>query len=293
MCLFKYTFLSLSGHEGGAASPSSFRSEEPGECGVAFSLPRSIEKGVDKEAERRKGRKKEGSSRGGAEEERRGTPEIERALGDLVNNTASSHSGRKREREKPRQSTTKKAPRSTEGVEEDMQRTERREREKEKRRSSGGRRSRVKTGTQEIEEREQEEEREQSDSRGRRRKDEKKEGKKRGNIENNNNDVSEGTEEVPGVTQKAPFSFLMSLDDEGSLSDADSALSISEVSVSAASISFAGARWPLDPRDLSNPQEISTSPNLTPGPWLVPSPNKLSQVLEGNRLSQHSGGLWF
>ncbi|XP_058245191.1 membrane-associated guanylate kinase, WW and PDZ domain-containing protein 1 isoform X2 [Hemibagrus wyckioides] len=281
------------GHEGGAASPSSFRSEEPGECGVAFSLPRSIEKGVDKEEERRKGRKKGGSSRGGAEEERRGTPEIERALGDLVSNTASSHSGRKREREKPRQSTTKKSPRSTEGVEEDMQRTERREREKEKRRSSGGRRSRVKTGTQEIEEREQEEERERSDSRGRRRKDEKKEGKKQGNIENNNNDVSEGTEEVTGVTQKAPFSFLMSLDDEGNLSDADSALSISEVSVSAASISFAGAHWPLDPRDLSNPQEISTSPNLTPGPWLVPSPYKLSQVLEGNRLSQHSGGLWF
>ncbi|KAK2841057.1 hypothetical protein Q7C36_012636 [Tachysurus vachellii] len=278
------------GHEGGAASPSSLRSEELGESGVAFSLPRSIEKSVDREAERQKGRKQGRSSRGGAEEERRGTPEIEQASGDLVSITASSHSGRKREREKPRQSTTKKAPRSTEGVEEDIQRSERKE--KEKRRSSGGRRNKVKIGTHEREEREQEEEREQSDSRGRWRRDEKKEGKKYGNIENNNNDVPEGTEEVTGVIQKAPFSFLMSLGDDGNLSDADSALSISEVSVSAASISFTGAHWPIDPRDLSNTLEISATPNLTPGPWLVPSPYKLSQVLEGNRLSQHSGGLW-
>ncbi|XP_026769447.3 membrane-associated guanylate kinase, WW and PDZ domain-containing protein 1 isoform X1 [Pangasianodon hypophthalmus] len=281
------------GHEGGAASPSSFRSEEPGEIGVAFSLPRSIEKGVDREAERRKGRRKGGSSREGVEEERRGTPEIERASGDLVSIPASSHSGRKREREKPTQSTTKKASKSTEGEEEDVQRRERREREKEKRRSSGGRRSRVKTGTQEREDREQEEEGEWSDARGRRGRDEKKEGKKKGKIENNNGDVPEGTEEVTGVTQKAPFSFLMPLDDESNLSDADSALSFSEVSVSAASISFTGAQWPLDPRDLSNSQEIPATPHLTPGPWLVPSPHKLSQVLEGNRLSQHSGGLWF
>ncbi|MCI4380866.1 hypothetical protein PGIGA_G00245110 [Pangasianodon gigas] len=279
------------GHEGGAASPSSLCSEEPGEIGVAFSLPRSIEKGVDREAERRKGRRKGGSSREGVEEERRGTPEIERASGDLVSIPASSHSGRKREREKPTQSTTKKASKSTEGEEEDVQRRERRE--KEKRRSSGGRRSRVKTGTQEREDREQEEEGEWSDARGRRGRDEKKEGKKKGKIENNNSDVPEGTEEVTGVTQKAPFSFLMPLDDEGNLSDADSALSFSEVSVSAASISFTGAQWPLDPRDLSNSQEIPANPHLSPGPWLVPSPHKLSQVLEGNRLSQHSGGLWF
>lgn len=284
--------LSVSGHEDGAASPSSFRSEEPGETGVAFSLTRSIEKGVDKEAERQKGRRKGGSSRGRAEEERRGTPEIEQASGDLVSIPASSHSGRKREREKPTQSTTKKAPRNTE-EEEDVQRRDRREREKEKKRSSGGRRSRVKIGTQEREEKEQEEEREHSVSRGRRGRDEKREGKKKGKIENDNTDVPRDKEEVTGVTQKAPFSFLMSLDDEGNLSDADSALSYSEVSVSAASISFAGAHWPLDPRDLSNSQEISATPHLSPGPWLVPSPHKLSQVLEGNRLSQHSGGLWF
>lgn len=245
-------------------------------------MPRSIEKGV----ERRKGRRKGGSSRGGAEEERRGTPAIERASGDLVSITASSHSGRKREREKPTQSTTKKAPRSTQGEEEDVQQRERREKEK---RNSGSRRSRVKTGTQE---REQEEEKEWSDSKGRRGRDEKKEGKKKGKIENNNSDVPEGSEEVTGVTQKAPFSFLMSLDDEGNLSDADSVLSFSEVSVSAASISFAGAQWPLDPRDLGNFREIPANPNLTPGPWLVPSPHKLSQVLERNRLSQYSGGLW-
>lgn len=256
-------------------------------------MTRTIEKGVDREAERRKGRRRGGGSWGGAEEERRGTPDIERASGDLVSIPASSHSGRKREREKPTQSTTKKAPRSTEGEEEeegeDVQRKERTEKEKEKRRSTGGRRSRVKTGTQERVEREQEEERKRSDSRGRRGRDEKKKGK----IENDNPDLPEGTEEVTGVTQKAPFSFLMSLDDGGNLSDADSALSFSEVSVSAASISFAGARWPLDPRDLSDSQEIAATPHLTPGPWLVPSPHKLSQVLEGNRLSQHSGGLWF
>ncbi|TSW62390.1 Membrane-associated guanylate kinase, WW and PDZ domain-containing protein 2 [Bagarius yarrelli] len=278
------------GHEGGEASPSSFRFEEPGESGVAFSLPRSIEKGVNKEAERRQGHKKEGSRRGGAEEERRGTPEVERASGNLVSNAASSHSGRKREIEKPSHSTTKKASRSTEGEEEDVQRQERREREKEKRKSSGGRRSKGKTGTQEREERKHEEERERSSSRGRRERDEKKKGKTN---DNNNSDAPVGTEEFAGVTQKTPFSFLMSLDDEGNLSDADSALSISEVSVSAASILFSGAPWPLDPRELSNPQEIAVTPNLTPGPWLVPSSYKLSQVLESNRLSRHSGGLWF
>lgn len=286
-------YISVSGHEDGAASPSSFHSEEPGETGVAFSLTRSIEKGVDKEPERRKGRRKGGSIQGGAEEERRGTPKIKQFSGDLVSIPVCSHSGRKREREKPTQSTTKKAPRNIEGEEEDVQRRDRREREKEKKRSSGGRRSRVRTGTQEREEKEQEEEREHSVSRGRRGRDEKKEGKKKGMIENDNTHVPGDTEEVAGVTQKAPFSFLMSLDEEVNLSDADSALSYSEVSVSAASISFAGAHWPLDPRDLSNSQEISATPNLSPGPWLVPSPHKLSQVLEGNRLSQHSGGQWF
>lgn len=285
ICIF------LSGHEGGAASPASFCSEEPGETGVAFSLTKSIEKEKDREVERRKGRRKGGSSRGGAEEERRGTPEIERASCDLVSIPASSHSGRKREREKPTQSTTKKAPRNTEGEKDNVQLRERKEREKEKRRGSAGRRSRVKTGIQEREEKE--EEREQSDSRGRMGRDEKKEGKKKGKRENNNSDIPEDREEGTGVTQKTPFSFLMSLDDEGNLSDADSALSFSEVSVSAASISFAAAQWPLDPRDLSKSQEILATPHLTPGPWLVPSPTKLSQVLEGNRLSQHSGGLWF
>ncbi|KAI5614017.1 membrane-associated guanylate kinase, WW and PDZ domain-containing protein 1 isoform X1 [Silurus asotus] len=278
------------GHEGGAASPS-FRSEEPVVSGVAFSLPRSIEKAVDREAERRKGRRKGSSSRGGAEEERRGTPEIERASGDLVSITASSQSGRKREREKLIQSTTKNTQRSTEGEEEAVQRKERREREKGKRRSSGSRRSRGRTGTYERKEREQEEERDQSSSKGRSGRDEKKEEKKKGKIENS--DVNEGSKEVAGVSQNAPFSFLMSLDDEGNLSDTGSALSFSEVSISAASISFAGAQWPLDPRDLGNSQENPTTPHLTPGPWIVPSRYKLSQVLERNRLSQHSRGLWF
>lgn len=260
---------------------------------MAFSLTRSIEKEVDKEAEGRKGWRKGGSSRGGAEEERRGTPETERASGDLVSIPASSHSGRKREREKPTQSTTKKAPRSAEMEEEDVQLGEGREREKEKRRSSGGRRSKVKTGAQEKDKREREEEKGRSDSQGRKGRDDHKEGKKKGKIENNNIDAPGDTKEATWATQKAPFSFLMSLDEEGNLSDADSALSFSEVSVSAASISFPGTQWPLDPKDLSSSQEILSTPHLTPGPWLIPSPHKLSQVLEGNRLSQHSGGLWF
>lgn len=90
------------------------------------------------------------------------------------------------------------------------------------------------------------------------------------------------------VTQRAPFSFLMPLDNDDDGSGAESAHSFSEVSVSAASIAFS-TQWPLDP---ISPLQAPGSPTTPPGPWLVPSPHKLSQVLEGKRLSQKKGGLW-
>lgn len=89
------------------------------------------------------------------------------------------------------------------------------------------------------------------------------------------------------VTQRPPFSFLMPLDNDDDGSGAESAHSFSEVSVSAASIAFLGT-----PPDPISPLEASGSSTKAPGPWLVPSPHKLSQVLEGKRLSQKKGGLW-
>ncbi|KAL0186012.1 hypothetical protein M9458_017682, partial [Cirrhinus mrigala] len=74
-------------------------------------------------------------------------------------------------------------------------------------------------------------------------------------------------------TQRTPFSFLMPLDNDDD--------GFSEVSVSAASIAFSG----------THPLQAPGSPTTAPGPWLVPSPHKLSQVLEGKRLSQNKGGL--
>lgn len=88
------------------------------------------------------------------------------------------------------------------------------------------------------------------------------------------------------VTQRTPFSFLMPLDNDD---DAELAHGFSEVSVSAASITFSGIQWPLD---AISPLQAPGSPTTAPGPWLVPSPHKLSQVLEGKRLSQNKGGLW-
>ncbi len=87
------------------------------------------------------------------------------------------------------------------------------------------------------------------------------------------------------VRQRTPFSFLMPLDNDD---DAESAHSFSEVSVSAASIAFSGTQWPLD---AISPLQSPGSPTTVPGPWLVPSPHKLSQVLEGKRLSEKKGGL--
>ncbi|XP_016397767.1 membrane-associated guanylate kinase, WW and PDZ domain-containing protein 1 isoform X1 [Sinocyclocheilus rhinocerous] len=88
------------------------------------------------------------------------------------------------------------------------------------------------------------------------------------------------------VTQRTPFSFLMPLDNDD---DAESAHSFSEVSVSAASIAFSAFSWP---QNAISPLQAPGSPTTAPGPWLVPSPHKLSQVLEGKRLSQNKGKLW-
>ncbi|XP_072537935.1 membrane-associated guanylate kinase, WW and PDZ domain-containing protein 3 isoform X2 [Salminus brasiliensis] len=313
-------------HEGGAASPSSLCSEEPGVASVAFSLTKSIPKEDDDGgADRREWRRKGGGSRGGVEkEERRGAPDSDWGGGDSASVTLSSRSGRKREIRKQTQSLTKKAQMGAEGDEEEdeVQRGEReaeKKREREKSRSLGDRRSRAKGGNVEREEREErkslglkEEEGDRPESRrgtGRdekrerrkhrehgsittdrpesRERHEKRERKKEARRDNGNIAV---TEEVIGVPQKAPFSFLKPLDDNSDLSDADSSFSFSEVSVSAASVSLAGAQWPLNPSEL---QEDPGSLGLSPGPWLVPSPYTLSQVLEGNRLSRREGGLWF
>lgn len=90
--------------------------------------------------------------------------------------------------------------------------------------------------------------------------------------------------------QTSAFSFLRPTDDEHQrLSDSESAASFSEVSLSAASIATAGWREDSDWRRAESPQEQRKAP----GPWLKPSPQKLTQVLIGSRLSGRElvGGL--
>ncbi|XP_035377768.1 LOW QUALITY PROTEIN: membrane-associated guanylate kinase, WW and PDZ domain-containing protein 1 [Electrophorus electricus] len=296
------------GHEGGAASPSSLCPEEPGVAAVAFSLPRISEKGAGGGAERREGRRKGGgigagprSSRGGAEEDRGGAPGSERGTGDPAGSAVSSRLGRERERSargRERESSTSKVPKGREEEEESMRKREKKDREgqraREKGRSLGDRRSGAHGGTPKRGERARRESIPLSHREGERlelsRQEvrcEKRASRKQG--ERECDDVA-SPEAAVEVTKRVPFSFLMPLDDDNcvtdDLSDADSALSFSEVSVSAASVSFAEARqspYPGEPRE----------PSAAPGPWLVPSPHKLSQVLEGNRLSRHEVGLWF
>lgn len=82
--------------------------------------------------------------------------------------------------------------------------------------------------------------------------------------------------------QRAAFSFLMPLDDERPrLSDCESAASFSEVSLSAASIATTG--WGKD-SDWGRPESPWQQENA-PGPWLKPSPQTLTRVLIGSRLS--------
>ncbi|KAM6982511.1 membrane-associated guanylate kinase, WW and PDZ domain-containing protein 3 isoform 2-T3 [Tautogolabrus adspersus] len=87
--------------------------------------------------------------------------------------------------------------------------------------------------------------------------------------------------------QKAAFSFLMPMSDEDErqrLSDSESAASFSEVSLSAASIATIGWREGSDWGRAESPWQQGNNP----GPWLKPTPQKLTQVLIGSRLS---GGL--
>lgn len=86
------------------------------------------------------------------------------------------------------------------------------------------------------------------------------------------------------AAQRAPFSFLGPMDDDEHLSDSESAASYSEVSQSAASITTVGWRQNFDWRRAESPWEVGNAP----GPWLKPSPQRLTQALIGSRFR---GGL--
>ncbi|KAI3357937.1 hypothetical protein L3Q82_016314, partial [Scortum barcoo] len=83
----------------------------------------------------------------------------------------------------------------------------------------------------------------------------------------------------------AAFSFLMPMDDDQHLSDNESAASFSEVSLSAASIATAGWREDSDWRRA----ELAWQQGNAPGPWLKPSPQRLTQALTGRQSAQRTG----
>lgn len=87
--------------------------------------------------------------------------------------------------------------------------------------------------------------------------------------------------------QKAAFSFLLPMNDEDDGSE--SAASFSEASQSAASVTTAGWREDSDWRRAESPWQQED----TPGPWLKPTTQRLSQVLIGSRLGGRglAGGL--
>lgn len=93
------------------------------------------------------------------------------------------------------------------------------------------------------------------------------------------------------VAQKVAFSFLMPMDDDEHqrLSDSESAASFSEVSLSAASITTVGWRNDSHWRRAESPWQRGNAP----GPWLKPSPQRLTQVLTGSRRTgwELAGGL--
>lgn len=84
-----------------------------------------------------------------------------------------------------------------------------------------------------------------------------------------------------GSAQRAAFSFLRPMDDNEPqhLSDSESEASFSEVSLSAASITTVRQREGSDWRRARSPSDQSEGP----GPWLRPSPKRLTQVLRGGR----------
>lgn len=226
---------------------------------LSLSPPRSSrwvdDSGRERRERRGNGRREsEGRSRGrGAEEGKRGRAE------DV------STAGRRREQQMRSRSLPgtlrgREGPRREEEEEEDGTRGERKgegeqRRGRQKSKSMGERRQKVKDVSSERENGLPERE---------------KGSVRREKRDNNGTSTTE-------VTPRAPFSFLMPLDNDDDGSGAESAHSISEVSIAFST------QWPLQ-----GPGS-STTP---PGPWLVPSPHKLSQVLEGKRLSQNKGGLW-
>ncbi|XP_058641779.1 membrane-associated guanylate kinase, WW and PDZ domain-containing protein 1 isoform X3 [Onychostoma macrolepis] len=246
-------------HEAGAISPSSLFSEEPRMATVDRSPSRSSRWVDDSGREKRERRgESAGRSRGkGAEE------------------GSSRSAGRRREQQMRSQSLpgtlrSREGPRREKKVDDtwgERKGEEERQRGRQKSNSIGERRRKVKDASSEREnglltDRENE----------------------RGSVRREKRDHNRTS--TTEVTQRTPFSFLMPLDNDD---DAESAHSFSEVSVSAASIAFSGTQWPLD---AISPLQAPGSPTTPPGPWLVPSPHKLSQVLEGKRLSQNKGGLW-
>ncbi|XP_077079663.1 membrane-associated guanylate kinase, WW and PDZ domain-containing protein 1 isoform X2 [Siphateles boraxobius] len=245
--------------ESGVVSPSSLFSEEPRVAAVDRSPPRSSrwvdDSGQERRERRGKGRREsEGRSRGrGAEEGKRGRAEDVSTAGRRREQQMRSRSlpGTLRGRERPR----------GEEEEEDGTRGERKgegeqRRGREKSKSMGERRQKVKDVSSERENGLPERE--------------------KGSVRREKRD-NNGTSRTTEVTPRAPFSFLMPLDNDDDGSGAESAHSISEVSIAFST------QWPL---------QTPGSSKTPPGPWLVPSPHKLSQVLEGKRLSQNKGGQW-
>lgn len=88
----------------------------------------------------------------------------------------------------------------------------------------------------------------------------------------------------PATTQRAAFSFLGPMNDN---MERESAASFSDVSQSACSVATAGWEKEFDWRRSTGEQ------GKAPGPWLEPSPHRLTQVLIGSRLRGRAleGGL--
>ncbi|XP_021334100.1 membrane-associated guanylate kinase, WW and PDZ domain-containing protein 3 isoform X1 [Danio rerio] len=262
-------------HEAGAASPSSVFSEEPLVAAVDHTPLRSSRWVDDSGRERRERRGKGRTSRGsGADEGKHGWAED-------VSTVGSSRSTRRRKEQQMRSRSLPGTLRGQEGSRREEDEEEEKGDGKQGERKGEGERQRGRQKSKSMGERRQK----AKDVRSQRENSLPVNGEKEGGREKRDKNRSSTTE----VTQRAPFSFLMPLDNDDDGSGAESAHSFSEVSVSAASIAFLGTQWPPDP---FSPSEASGSSTKAPGPWLVPSPHKLSQVLEGKRLSQKNEGLW-
>lgn len=250
--------------EAGVTSPSILCSEGPHASAPDHSPPRSSGWVDDSGRERRgKGKRESGGrSRGGGAEESRGASDGERGWMDVSVAGGSRKTGRRREHQMRSQSLPSTL-RGREGGHRDKDDDEAREERRRTRRKAKDLTSERENGLPT-----------EGEMEGGRVGKAKRDGRKSSTSE---------------VVQRAPFSFLMPLDNDNDGSDAESAHSFSEVSVSAASISFSGTQWP---RDNVSPLLAPGSSTTAPGPWLVPSPRKLSQVLEGKRMSRNKGGLW-